>query len=75
MDSGVSWKVVSQSETSAQLPDGTFGSGIKVTFQMSNGTVGSVFLAHATYNRENVMKAIQGKVASMTEVQNLTGTI
>ncbi len=75
MDKGTSWKVISQAETSATLPDGTFGAGIKVTFQMSNGTVGSVFLARSAYTKDNVMNAIQARVSQMMDVQGLSGTV
>jgi hypothetical protein len=71
---GYTWRVIGQSETSASLPDGTFGAGFRVSFQTSDGLTGSVFVPKRTYNKPNVLAAIKEQAAQMHEIQGLTGS-
>lgn len=71
-DQGPAWTVISQSETMGISPTGGAGSGVKVSFRLADGTVGSVFLPDAQYTAENVKAAIAARVAVLTSVKGLT---
>jgi hypothetical protein len=67
-----SWSVTGQQETSDIGPQGTYVPGVRVTFQLENGTVGQVFLAQADYSVEKARAAIAAKAATMAAVSSLT---
>jgi hypothetical protein len=68
----IKWHVVAQDETSGQLPNGSYGQGIRITFQTENGLRSSVFIAKSQYNKESVLKAIRSEAKALTEIQNLS---
>lgn len=71
--SGVTWQVTTQQETTRPDVSGRFVQGVLIGFTASNGLQGTVFVSDAQYNAGNVKAAIQSKVDSMTEIQNLGG--
>jgi len=66
------WSVISQAETMGIGPTGTAGSGVKVTFRLSDGTTGSVFVPDAQYTPEQVKAAITARVGAFQAVKGLT---
>lgn len=66
------WHVTGQQETSDIGPQGTYVPGVRVTFQLENGTVGQVFLAQADYSVEKARQAIAAKASTLAAVHALT---
>lgn len=72
---GVTWKVTQQVEKVGVLPDGRFGQGVEVFFQMSNGTSGSVFIPRTDYSPDMVSLAVTEKARAMHIVGRLSGQL
>lgn len=72
-DTAPAWTVTQQAETTDLGPDGNYQPGIRVTFRLANGTVGSVFVPHAGYSVENVRRLIADKAESLAAVADLRG--
>lgn len=64
------WKVATQQETSMNY-GGTFVPAIKVTFETTDGSSGSVTIPQTQYNTDAVRTAIEERVATMREVAQL----
>ena len=69
---GPAWTVISQSETMGIGPTGVAGSGVKVSFRLTDGTVGSVFVPDAQYNADSVRAAIAARVDVLQAVKGLS---
>lgn len=69
----VHWRVIGQLETTGPLPTGSFGAGRRVTFELDNGTVASVFIPEAAYtNVDQVRAQIAQAAARVATVGKLT---
>lgn len=73
MANPVTWKVTNQNETTDLTPTGQAAKGVKVTFQLSTGEFGSVFVAQPQYTPDAVAAAISAQVANMVAIKGLTG--
>lgn len=69
----VTWKVTNQLETTDLTPTGQAARGVKVTFQLSTGEFGSVFVTQAQYTPDAVTAAIAQQAQVMIAVKGLTG--
>jgi hypothetical protein len=67
------WNVTSQNQATEQDTTGNFVQGWRVYYQLASGTTGSVFLSDAMYTADNVKAAIAAKVATMNDVEALSG--
>lgn len=70
----VTWYVLSQTEVVQPTTQGRLMSGVKVTFQLSTGETGSVFVPDSDYTLDNVQAAIQARVALLAGVGGLSGS-
>ena len=68
----VSWRVVSQQETSEPGANGTYTKGVLVYFLLSSGANGSVFIPDAQYSIDNVKAAVAARAAQIASVGALT---
>lgn len=66
------WTVIGQAETVEPGPNGIYVPGIKVTFRLESGTVGTVFLPQDAYTLEAARAAINAKAATLHAVNGLT---
>ena len=71
----VTWKVTNQTEAVQPSPTGPLSKGFNVYFTTSNGLNGSVFVPESQYTEDMVRKMIADKVAQMTRVQSLGGSV
>lgn len=67
------WTITQQSPTSDLGPDGTYVSGIKVTFRTALGVVGSVFVPESGYSEQAVRAAVSARAATADAVAKLQG--
>lgn len=67
------WAVTGQVETSDIGPSGLYVPGVRVTFRLADGTVGSVFVAGSEYTVEKVRAAIADKATTLASVAGLSG--
>lgn len=75
MSDPVTWSVVAQSETSGQDANGNYVAGVQVTFRLSTGTTGSVFIPEQMYSAKYAAAAIAKAAAEVHATGNLAGTI
>lgn len=73
MPGPITWMVTNQSETTDLNAAGQAAKGTRVTFQLSSGEYGTVFLPEAQYTPDAVAAAISAKVANMVAIKGLTG--
>lgn len=66
------WKVTAQQETTQAYPGQGIQKGVTVTFQLADGTTGSVFVPDAQYNADNVRAAIATRAYQLEQVGQLT---
>jgi hypothetical protein len=71
LPAGVTWRVVSQQETTQPGPAGTYTKGVLVFFSMSTGDTGSVFIPNNLYRSDNIKAAIDARAAQLAEVSTL----
>lgn len=67
------WTVTSQREDWQVGPDGQASHGMTVTFQVTGGGVGSVFVPAADYTTEKVRALVDAKARTVIAVQALKG--
>ncbi len=67
------WEVTGQAETVEQGPSGTFVPGVRVTFRVASGAMGSVFIPQADYTVETARTRIDAAAATVAGVQALRG--
>lgn len=67
------WTITQQTPTSDLGPDGTYVSGIKVTFRTAAGVISHVFVPEASYSVEAVRKAVAARALTADAVAGLTG--
>lgn len=67
------WVVTQQVEATDLRPDGTYGPGVRVSFRLASGTLGSVFLPAESYSLAGARAAIADKAATLMAVNELTG--
>lgn len=72
-DSAPAWTIIQQSPTSDLGPEGSYVSGIKVTFRTAAGVTGSVFVPEAGYSVEAVRAAVSARAAVADGVAGLQG--
>ena len=70
-ESSPAYTVVSQQETTQMGQDGIFSPGVRVTFRLSTGQQGSIFLPDAQFTVQNVREAIDKKAALMAAIGKL----
>jgi hypothetical protein len=71
-DMGPKWKVVSQQTGSGQDANGKFVQGRNVTYQLADGTSGTVFVPNTSYTVESVKSAIADDAGRVADVARLT---
>jgi hypothetical protein len=71
----VTWQVISQQEVTGQDGNGDYVQGVRVTFQLSTGTTGSVFIPDRLYNEQVVADRITMAAIRMANVDNLSGEL
>ena len=69
----IGWTVTAQTETMRQDARNQLVRGMLVTFQLTNGQQGSVFVPDTQYNAEAVRAAIRDRAQHMLNVSNLSG--
>jgi hypothetical protein len=76
-DSGqpVTWSVIAQQEVTGQDSSGDYVPGVRVSFRLNTGTVGSIFVPSAMYTEEVVARRINNAAARLANVDSLSGTI
>lgn len=67
------WVITAQMETTDVGPQGTYVSGVKVTFRTAAGVMGSVFVPQADYTVDRIRALINERAAVMDNVAGLTG--
>ena len=67
------WRIVGQREANRQDEQGRYVAGVIITFQMADGTSGSVFVPQSQYNAENVKNLINTRAAVIESVTGLSG--
>lgn len=67
------WRIVGQREANRQDEQGRYVAGVIITFQMADGTAGSVFVPQSQYNADNVRNLINTRAAVMESVTGLSG--
>lgn len=65
------WRVVNQRQYEELTGAGTFVPVIEVTFETTNGVVGSVKIPERQYTEDNVRQVIDAKAKVMLAVDNL----
>lgn len=71
----VTYHVTGQIEGTGRNNAGAFIPGVTVTFAMSNGHGGTVFIPQDRYDAANVKAAIEARVAQIRDVGNITGSV
>jgi hypothetical protein len=69
---GVAWKVINAAMTTDQDSTGRYAKGWEVTYQVPSGHTGTVFLAGATLNPDQVKAAVNAAAANLSGVVGLT---
>lgn len=72
---GISVKVLNISDGQGPNPAGGFVKGRNVTYQLSTGHTGTVFIPMDSFNEDAVRAAIATDAANVARVANLTVTI
>lgn len=67
------WEITGQREDYRPGPTGAFVAGIVISFKLSNGATGSVFIPEAAFTVESARSAVAAKAATMEAVSALTG--
>lgn len=65
------YNVVKQTTTIAQLPDGTFGQVVRVTFTTRGGALHAIDVPATSYNAENVKSMIEARVRESEAIDSL----
>ena len=68
---GVSGRVVSVTDTRGQDPSGNWVPGRNVTYQLSTGNTGTVFVPLSTFGVESVSAAIAADAQKLAAVASL----
>lgn len=71
-DNGPRWKVTQQQTASGQDANGNFVRGRNITYQLADGTTGSVFVANSNYTPDSVKAAIAADAEKVAAVAQLT---
>lgn len=71
-DNGPRWKVTGQQTASGQDTNGSFVRGRNITYQLADGTTGSVFVPNSSYTPEAVKAAIAADADKVAAVSMLT---
>lgn len=72
-DTVPAWVITNQVETNDAGPDGTYVSGVKVTFRTARNVVGSVFVPHSMYRPDQVRQLVGDKAAIADEIAGMQG--
>lgn len=67
------WTVTGQRETQRQMPNGTWGSGLEVSYQTGTGITGTVWVPDASISPANVAKAITDALGPRQAINDLAG--
>lgn len=65
------WVITNQQDASDLGPDGTYVSGVKVTFRTSAGVTASVFVPHSRYTVDGVREIVGERAAVANAVAGL----
>lgn len=71
----VTYHVTGQTEGQGRNASGAFIPGVTVTFAMSNGHGGTVFIPSDRYDPENVKAAIEVRVRQIKDVGAISGSV
>ena len=71
-DMDPAWKVTGQQQGVGPDATGTNVKGRNITYQLADGTIGSVFIPNNAYTVENVKAAIAADAEKLAAVQKLT---
>lgn len=71
MSTSPAWVVTTQSETMGIGPNGLAGPGVRVGFQLADGTAASVFVPDSQYTPDNVKALIAARAATVTAIKGL----
>ena len=66
------WKVTGQQAATGQDSNGSFVRGRNITYQLADGTSGSVFVPNSNYTAEAVKAAIAADAEKVAAVAKLT---
>lgn len=69
---GPSWKIVKQPEATGQDASGNFVRGRNVTYQLADGTTGTVFIPAANLTPDFVKAAVQDDAERTAAIAKLT---
>lgn len=67
------WRVVSQRQTEKLTPGGTFESTVDITFELTDGTRGTVSIPSRMYNESYAREQIATKADTMAAIGRLEG--
>lgn len=66
------WKIISQPQASGQDLNGNYVQGRKITYQLADGTTGTVFVPAQNLNPDYVKAAVQEDADKVTAIAGLT---
>lgn len=69
---GPSWRVIAVADGTGQDATGRFTTGRNVTYQLSTGPTGTVFIPSSAMTEETVAAAIQADAAVLHNIANLS---
>lgn len=72
MPDGAQWRVIGTVPATGRDSSNQFVAGWNVTYQLSSGPTGNVFVAKAGYTRDALRAAIAADAATLDDIANLT---
>lgn len=69
----VGFRVTGQRETTEQGANGRFMLGQRVSYELTTGSSGSVFVPYSAYNAANVARLIRDHATQTKQIANLVG--
>ncbi|HTX52514.1 MAG TPA: hypothetical protein VMD08_03850 [Candidatus Baltobacteraceae bacterium] len=70
---GAAWVITQQTQTSDIGSEGTYVTGVRVTFRTAAGVVASVFLPDTEYTEANVRAAVNARAATADAIAAMQG--
>lgn len=70
----ITWRITGQLETQQAGASGTYTPGVQVSFLLSNGDIGTVFVPRSQYTPDNVRNAVHAWAMNMAEISGLSTT-
>jgi hypothetical protein len=75
MPGPMQWKITGSVETTGLTDQGTPTTGRRISFELEDGTAGTVFVPDAGLNQGNVTALVGARATSLVMLKGLTGTV